>query len=372
MSNVAPPAVDFTGKNPAEIEAAIITTYEAISDRKIYPGDPVRLFLEAVAAIIVQQRVLIDFSAKQNLLFYSEGSYLDQIGFLVGTPRLAAQPALTTLRYTLSAAQASVFTIPAGEQATDGRTIFATTETLSIAIGQTTATVAAKAITTGTVGNSLVAGQINIQVQPRPLVQSVTNTTTSSGGTEIEDDESYRERIRLAPGQFSVAGPTAAYEYWARSASQSIDSVSVVSPVPGQVKVYPLMQGGVLPTTDIINAVDDVLNDETIRPLTDQVQVLAPTAADYNINVQYWINQDNANQAVAIQAAVTQAVNDYALWQRSRIGRDITPDELTKRMLIAGAKRVNIISPTFTPLATSAVAQDNGAITISYQGIENA
>jgi len=372
MTSIAPPPVDFTGKDPAEIEAAIITTYEAIAARKIYPGDPVRLFLEAVAAIIVQQRVLIDFSAKQNLLFYSEGNYLEQIGFLVGTPRLPAQPALTTLRYTLSAAQSSVFTIPAGEQATDGRTIFATTEALNIGIGQTTGTVTAKAITTGAAGNSLVAGQINVQVQPRPLVQSVANTTTSSGGSDIESDENYRERIRLAPGQFSVAGPTSAYEYWARTASQAIDSVSVVSPVPGQVKVYPLMQNGALPTTDIINAVNAVLNTDSIRPLTDQVEVLAPTAANYVINVQYWINSDNASQAVSIQSAVTQAVNDFALWQRSRIGRDITPDELTKRMLIAGAKRVNIISPTFTTVANSAVAQDNGNITISYQGIENA
>lgn len=371
MSNIAPPAVDFTGKNPAEIEAAIITTYEAVSERKIYPGDPVRLFLEAVAAIIVQQRVLIDYSAKMNLLFYSEGSYLDQLGFLVGTPRLAAQPALTTLRFTLSAAQASVFTIPAGEQATDGRTIFATTEALNIGIGQTTGTVTAKAISTGTAGNGLVAGQINVQVQPRPLVQGVANTTTSSGGSDIEDDSSYRERIRLAPGQFSVAGPTAAYEYWARTASQAIDSVSVTSPVPGQVKVYPLMQDGQLPTTDIIDAVDSVLNNNDIRPLTDQVEVLAPTAVNYNINVQYWINNDNGNQAVAIQAAVEAAVADYAAWQRSRIGRDITPDELTKRMLIAGAKRVNIISPSFTTVANSAVAQD-ASITISYQGVENA
>lgn len=371
MSNIAPPAVDFTGKNPAEIESAIITTYEAVSGRKIYPGDPVRLFLEAVAAIIVQQRVLIDYSAKMNLLYYSEDSYLDQIGYLIGTPRLAAQPAITTLQYTIPV-QSSVFTVPAGEQATDGRTIFATTEALNIAIGQTQGTVSAKAITTGTAGNGLVAGQVNVQVQPRPLVQAVANTTTSSGGSDIENDESYRERIRLAPGQFSVAGPTAAYEYWARSASQEIDSVSVVSPVPGEVKVYPLMQGGVLPTTDIINAVDDVLNDKTIRPLTDQVEVLAPTAVDYAINVQYWINNDNSTQAAAIQSAVTQAVNDYALWQRSRIGRDITPDELTKRMLIAGAKRVNIISPAYTAVATSAVAQDNGAITVSYQGLENA
>lgn len=371
MTSVAPPAVDFTGKSVADIESAIITTYEAVSGRKIYPGDPVRLFLESIATIIVQQRLLIDFSAKQNLLYYSTGDFLDQIGYLVGTPRLEAQSAIVTLRYTISAPQAGIFTIPAGEQATDGRTIFATTEVLSIPSGQTTGTVTASATTAGTVGNGLVPGQINIQVQPRPLVQSVVNTTTSSGGSAIEDDDSYRERIRLAPGQFSVAGPDDAYIYWTRSASQAIDNVSVVSPSPGVVHVYPLMQDGQLPTPDILALVDSVLSADNVRPFTDLVEVLSPTAVNYDINVQYWISSDNSPQAANIQTAVNAAVNEYTAWQRAQIGRDIVPDELTRRMLTAGAKRVNIISPTFTTLTGSEVAQ-HSSVLVTYQGVENA
>jgi phage-related baseplate assembly protein len=368
-----PPSVDFTGKAPGEIEASIITLYEATSGRKIYPGDPVRLFLETIAAIIVQQRVLIDFSAKQNLLFYSSGNYLDQIGYMYGddTERLPASEAIVTLRYTIAAPQLSVFTVPVGEQATDGKIIFATTTELNIPPGSLFGDVTAKALIAGTAANGLLPGQIKTQVQPRPLVQAVANVTTSSGGSAIEDDENYRERIRLAPGQFSVAGPTAAYEFWARSASQEIDSVGVDSPVPGEVKIYPLMRGGVLPTNDILQAVDAVLNSDNIRPLTDKVEVLAPNAVNYNIDVQYWINSQVTTNTAAVQSAVQAAVQAYAAWQKSRIGQDIVPDELTKRMISAGAKRVNIVEPVFTPVMPSEVAQDV-IINVNFQGLENA
>jgi phage-related baseplate assembly protein len=369
MANLPP--VDFTGKDPAEIESAIITSYEAISERKLYPGDPVRLFLQAIAALIVQQRVIIDYSAKQNLLFYAEDDFLDQIGFLVGVERLDPQPALTSLRYTLSAPQAGVFTVPVGEQATDGRVIFVTTENLNIPAGQLSGVVAAEALTAGTIGNGLIAGQINIQVQPRALIASVANVTTSSGGAEREDNEPYRDRIRLAPAQYSVAGPTDAYIYWARTANQSIIDVSVQSPLPGEVKVYPLMVGGELPTTDVLDAVFDVLSSDRIRPLTDRVEVLAPTAINYNVNVRYWIGADKSSNALTIQNAVQQAVSDYVVWQRAKIGRDIVPDELIKRMVTAGAKRVEITEPVFIDVDGASVAQDLTK-TVNYQGVESA
>ncbi|UNY40529.1 baseplate J-like protein [Pararheinheimera phage vB_PsoM_KLER1-1] len=369
MANLPP--VDFTGKDAAEIQSAIITGYESVSGRKLYPGDPVRLFLQTIATLIVQQRVIIDYSAKQNLLYYAEDDFLDQIGFLVGVPRLDPQSALTSLRYTLSAVQPGVFTVPTGEQATDGRVIFATTENLNIPAGQLTGVVSAEALTSGTIGNGLLAGQINVQVQPRPLVSSVVNTTTSSGGAETEGNEQYRERIRLAPAQFSVAGPTDAYIYWARTANQAIIDVSVESPSPGEVKVYPLMSGGVLPTTDVIDAVHDVLSSDRIRPLTDLVEVLAPTAINYSVNASYWISAENTSNSFTIQSAVQQAVNDYVAWQRAKIGRDIVPDELIKRMVTAGAKRVLISEPVFTDVNGSSVAQDL-TTTVNYQGIESA
>ena len=43
------PAVTFAPLSAADIEASILTTYEGLTGVSLQPGDPVRLFLEALA-----------------------------------------------------------------------------------------------------------------------------------------------------------------------------------------------------------------------------------------------------------------------------------------------------------------------------------
>ena len=365
------PEITFAEKSVQTIESNIITAYEAVAERTLYPGDPVRLFLETIAAIIVQQRTLIDYSAKQNLLAYSSGDVLDHIGVLVGTTRINASAAITTLRFTLSAAQASVITIPAGTRAAteDGLT-FATNVAATILAGSTSADIAATCTDVGTAGNDLAVGQINKMVDLIAYVASVTNTTTSEGGAAIEDDDDYRERIHLAPESFSVAGPTGAYEYWAKTASSLIVDVSVISPTPGVVEIRPLLSGGVIPGTELLEAVDSVVNDINIRPLTDQVGVLAPTAVSYDVVLTYYIASSNSALVSSIQAAVTTAIAAYVLWQKSKLGRDINPSELIARIMAAGAKRVAVTTPVYTAISASSVAVA-GTVTATYGGLEN-
>jgi hypothetical protein len=61
----------------------------------------------------------------------------------------------------------------------------------------------------------------------KPMFQLLLISMTTANGTDDETDEELRERIRLAPSQFSVAGPTGAYKFFAKSAHPSIVDVSV-------------------------------------------------------------------------------------------------------------------------------------------------
>ena len=70
----------FADKSADETEREIITFYETFTGRSLAKGDPVRLFLEALILIVIHQRSLIDYAAKQNLLAYAEGDYLDGTG----------------------------------------------------------------------------------------------------------------------------------------------------------------------------------------------------------------------------------------------------------------------------------------------------
>ena len=52
------PAVTFAPLSAADIEASILTTYEGLTGVSLQPGDPVRLFLEALAYVLsVQNRL---------------------------------------------------------------------------------------------------------------------------------------------------------------------------------------------------------------------------------------------------------------------------------------------------------------------------
>ncbi|SDD90010.1 baseplate assembly protein [Sporomusa acidovorans] len=363
------PSISFVDTDAANIEASVITMYEAIAGRTLAQGDPVRLFLQAVAMIIIQQRVLINDSAKQNLLAYAKDDKLDHLGVLVGVPRLDASAAETTIRFNLSTAQPQVVTIPAGIRGTTPNgVVFQVSNPVTVPIGDLYGDAPAECLTAGEIGNGYVPGQINQLVDPLPWIQSIANITESEGGADRELDDPYRERIRLAPESFSVAGPDGAYRFWAMSASQTIVDVSVRSPAPVEVELRPLLTGGEIPGTEILDMVYATVSDKEIRPLTDRVSVLAPEAVSYDVELVYYIHKDNATQSQTIQMAVNQAVIDYELWQKSKLGRDINPSELIWRVRAASADRVEVTLPVFLKLEKYQVAIARN-VTVTYGGL---
>lgn len=367
----------FAAKNPEDIESEIIKLYESLSGRSLARGDPVRLFLETIILVIIHQRALIDNAAKMNLLAYATGDYLDHLGALLSVRRLEASSALTTLKFTLSEVQEVNILIPQGTRATpDGVIYFATTEAATIEAGEIEIEVTAQCTATGTQGNGFITGQIKKIVDPFIYQMTVENISESAGGSDIESDENYRERIQLAPESFSVAGPKGAYKFYALSANSNIIDVAVIAPEdaefckPGNVYLYPLMLGGELPSQEILDEVFEVCNDEYIRPATDYLHVQSPEAVNYDLEVIYYIDRRRATQAAQIQKAVSSAVNAWVLWQKSKLGRDINPSELNHRIVSAGAKRAEIISPSFTVLEAREVGIEN-TIKINFGGLED-
>jgi phage-related baseplate assembly protein len=362
--------ITFADTDATAIESHIITTYEAISRTTLAPGDPVRLFLEALAVVVAQQRFLIDHTGKMNLIRYAAGGFLDHLGAFTETERLAATSAETTVRFSIDEALGFEVDIPAGSRVTpDGSVYFETALDAAIAAGETYVDVTARCRTAGASGNGYLAGQINRMVDPVAYVSGVSNIDTSLGGADEEADDAYRSRIRRGPKKFATAGPNDAYIYWAKTASQNILDVAVYSPTPGLVKVLPLMLGGELPDAEVLADVETILSSRTVRPLTDRVDVESPVAAAYDVEVTYYISDEDTARVASIQTAVVNAVAGYVLWQKSAMGRDINPDELVYRMRAAGAKRVVVTTPEFTTLDDYEVAQD-GTVTVTYGGLE--
>ena len=402
----------FADTDSRRVEASVVTGFEAAArmagqtDFTLYDGDPRRLFLQAVALLIIQQNALIDLTGKSNLLRFADESTIEDIGWLYGprADRLQPSRAMTTIEFSLSAVRAQTTTITAGTRVATENLTFSTAVHLEIPAGKLFGSVQARCETVGTAGNGMLPGQVFQIVDHSPFVAHAINITESAGGADLEDLEAYRNRVRHTPESFSTAGPDGAYWFWAMTANAGIIDVDVWMPEldlgkfgdflrpwgindpagfyealftyfresgtgPGNVNVAPLMEGGKLPTKDILDAVHEICNGRSIRPLTDFLHVMPPEPVLFDIDFTYWIDGSEITRTNEIQAAVNSAAQEYISWQSGRIGRWLKPDRLTQLVKNAGARRLDIRSPVDTEIFKGQVAQLN-EFNIIYGGIE--
>jgi phage-related baseplate assembly protein len=363
--------ITFADLDIGSVEAAVLTSYEQVAQTTLYPGDPVRLFLESLAYVLAVQNSLIDLAGKQNLLAYARDAHLDYIGMMVGTPRLGQSRASCTQRFRLSAPLDFDVLVPAGTRVTtaDGRKIFSLQSLAVIKAGELEVTGLVVAETAGADGNGLVPGQISALVDPIAYIARTENASVTLLGADTELDDRYRSRIREAPEAYTCAGPARMYRALAMSVHQDIADAGVWTPVPGTVDVRPVMTGGELPSEDILQAVRAKLSADDVRPLTDTVIVAAPEIAEYAIDVSWALSRTDEALSGTIKTRIEAAVEQYRLWQRSVPGRDINPTKLISLMEQAGARRVVVSSPEYTKLAVRQLARET-SVAINFLGIE--
>lgn len=381
MSERSYPDIEFLETDTETIESNMIALYEYMRQKeqkpgetpyKVYPASPERLFIAWVAAIIVQQRILINETAKKNVPRYAEGEYLDSLAELFkDLERLPASPASAIFRFYISTALTEAVIIPKGTRISfDGVLIFQTVENLEIPVGSTFADVEAVCTTPGKAGNKLAAGQVKEIVDLYDYYQKVENITATSGGAEEENDASYYERMRESMESFSTAGPTNGYIYFTKSVSAAIADVAVTSPEANVVDVRVLLQNGEEATEAVLKEIKDALNADDVRPLTDIVTVSVPETDIFNIDVTYYIPQPNSASATIIDAAAKAAIDKYVSWQTSKMGRDVNPSYLTQLLMAAGVKRCEVRQPVFKVVEETHVAK-LGTKTVLNGGIED-
>lgn len=333
-------------------------------------ASPYKLLIMGASAIGYQIVQLLDQKGKANFLRYAQGAALDNLASFKKIVREPAKKAEATVRFAMTSTRTSATAIPAGTRvSTEDNIYFEVASYSEIPVGSLYADVKVQAIDAGESGNGIAAGLINKIVDPLPYIESVTSTTASAGGADIESDADLTYRVYMAPAGYSVAGPKDAYEYFAKSFRADVADVEVFSPAPCKVTVRFLLDGGVIPDQKTRNEMLAYLSDETRRPLADEVTVEVPEEVGYNITLTYWIAESKSGAAVSIQTAVNAAIAEYQIWQRA-MGRDINPTELTARIRNAGAKRVSVTAPVFTAVEEGKLPKA-GTVTVTYGGLED-
>ena len=136
----------------------------------------------------------------------------------------------------------------------------------------------------------------------------------------------------------------------------------------------PLLEGGEIPDRSILDKVYEACSPIDRRPLTDCVQVRAPVPVKYPIFYRYYIGRHNGHVAAELAQRVKDAEKAYIEWQKSKLGRDITPSTLVEMLKATGIKRVDMdtVLPRFVPLkyyeiAVADIENVNGV----YGGLED-
>jgi phage-related baseplate assembly protein len=338
------PEPNFIERNPEVIERQVFETWEAKGGAPLAPTDDKAILLKVIAYRETLKRIGIQEAAKQNLLRYARFPMLDYLGEWLQTPRLDPEPAKTSLEFTLPGVHGSNVTFVAGtrRKSKDGKVVFETDADLVITAGSTVGTVKATCQTVGVVGNGYVAGQISVEVDPLPLLATCANINTTEGGAAKESDERYLQRLLLAPDGYSTAGPEDAYVFHALSASGAVADVSVDSPEPSEIEVSVLGDTGV-PGGPILDLVEAALTPKSVRPMGDQVTVVACDQVNWALDAELKFYAD-ANVALSLEAA-NVAINAFVDARRRKLGRDVMLQRLFAVLGVPGVYNVTLNDP---------------------------
>lgn len=152
---------------------------------------------------------------------FSWGDYLDLLGESVGVPRKDAVAATGQVTFDAGVAVSTAILIGTGTlvattpaTADDEPVVFHVVTGGSIGVGQQTVTLNVEAEEASAFGN-VTAGQIDDLQSPLDGIAAVYNALPMSGGSDVESDEVYRERVLLAWQGAAGAGTQTDYRRWA-------------------------------------------------------------------------------------------------------------------------------------------------------------
>lgn len=198
----------------------------------------------------------------------------------------------------------------------------------------------------------------------RLVIQEATDTTEAV----YESDAAYRLRIQSAFEGLSVAGPTGAYEYFAKSASGKVADAKATSPSPAVVVVSVLStEGDGTPDPALLATVNKALSADDKRPVADRLTVQAAGIVNYHINAVLYLYPGPESEP--IRTAAEDALRSW-ISQQGKIGRDVARSAIMAALHVQGVQRVELPEPVSDIVIDDTQAARCESFTITVGGTD--
>ncbi|MGK8843242.1 baseplate assembly protein [Serratia marcescens] len=192
---------------------------------------------------------------------------------------------------------------------------------------------------------------------------------TDTSDAVMESDEALRLRAQSAFEGMSVAGPSAAYEYFARSASGKVADARATSPAPAEVVIAILStDGDGTASPELLAAVTAAVNDEEVRPLGDRVTVRSADIVDYSIDAELFLYPGPESEPI-INAAMA-SLRGFLADNDKKIGRDVARSAISASLHVQGVQRVVLRSPATDLQISDTQAARNIGYTVENGGTD--
>lgn len=198
----------------------------------------------------------------------------------------------------------------------------------------------------------------------RLVIQEATDATEAV----YESDAAFRLRIQSAFEGLSVAGPTGAYEYFAKSASGKVADAKATSPSPAVVVVSVLStEGDGTPDQALLATVNKALSADDKRPVADRLTVQAAEIVNYHINAVLYLYPGPESEP--IRTAAEDALRSW-ISQQGKIGRDVARSAIMAALHVQGVQRVELPEPVSDIVIDDTQAARCESFTITVGGTD--
>jgi len=165
----------------------------------------------------------------------------------------------------------------------------------------------------------------------------------------------------------SSAGGAFWYRYHALSADPDVRDVSVSSPAPGEVLVAVLSKTGTgLASAELLQAVDSMLQSDSVRVVTDTVLVTSAAITTVPVTASIYLLPSTPTTVFAGLASTLAT----AFTAQSGLGWNVTRSWLIATLHAAGVQRVQLTAPAADVICDPITAPALGAVSLIFAGVD--